>query len=87
MACSPVSIGNSSIAAMLNAFQLGSGLCGAAITTYFIATTLIGLTLFTAWVTYGQYRQWTADRESDIRAFTGALALGFMCIASSFFLF
>lgn len=78
MACSPTAGGGAGLQAMLNAFQQGSGLCGADISLVTVTVTVSTTMTLTAWFLYGQYRSWKADRDNgDEYFFNGAFALAF----------
>lgn len=83
MACSVVIAGQP----MLNAFQVGSGLCGGNLSMFVTAATFVPCFLLGAWLLVALYQRWSSDKGNDLEyMLTGSLGFAFISLAGVFFL-
>lgn len=86
MACAELNPTQPGLRALLLAFEAGSGLCAKQLELILLAPAVIGLAVWTGWVLYGQFKQWTTDRNEFEPLANGALVLAIMGLLTSFLL-
>lgn len=77
MACPTYISLSSPVKAMVIGFETGSGICVDQFGLWINGTLMVLIVIFTAWVCYGYFMQWTEDKKKE-NVGMGISALAFM---------
>lgn len=77
MACPIYSTLSDTVLAMVVGFETGSGICVDQFGYWINGTLIVLIVIFTAWVCYGYFQQWTEDGKKE-NVVMGMSALSFM---------